>query len=1496
MQLHGLTEQLKRAIQGRKWFVRGQEHAGKGLYVDACQAFAKAADLHPSPGVFAHWALALNNLKDFNDALAKIQRARQAAPANPAYQLFEALVRLDQGDFSTSSSLIEPLVKKHPQNRLAQNLAALSQLRQGNSIAGVDSLEYHGLCGNLDVRARLMLELQLVIPDQQPDNAGIESQGPMDEPKPGCCRFMDWLRAKLAQDRALRLLQKNRAADAVGLLQYAGSLYPGLSGWGYHRGVALFQLQQFSKAREELEKVDPGDFFAGPACFYLALCNHRLGHYEQVETSLLNLEGRQDLYDFQEYLYYFLGLNYLKREDLHKALACFRRALDRWSPLLEELLSDAMKIRRETGLASRAFRENNMSDERESEEATPVEPEESETPREAAASGSVPAAAAALQSETPAGAEPLPGAPLQDAAAAEFAKIVPRPLPGVACIERDDSFTERFYLLQHPETQACLRLDNRDRFLWRQMDGSTSLNDIAERYCLKFGSLGLDRIGSLYQRLLSEKFIEPAPQRTRFRASADLEEEGLGQWIRNARDLLAFRFLGPELKDGVFLALYRLAGFLPVGAPVLFVLLPVLGVIGFVNFLLSLHANGTGGDYHLFQPSGYYSVALLALYVWNLIGSAAHELARALALKARHCRVLRAGPVMRFGLLGAFVDIQDYQKLPRRFRLTLLGVGMVAELFFGGLCGFAAAQTAPSLARDLLGLGSLVFGIRLFFHVCPLFRLDLYLVAAESSRMPHLRQAALRFLQPRYWLKIWTKDKWAREELLFLAFGLWCVVWLTAAAQIASFIFRTQLFETAFDLLARALSPQPKFSSDEAVAFLIILMVLVPALLFLVLTIIYLFSSVLRVIPQMKIWKKPTVLVGTFAALSFVVGYVTLWLPKLVEAASILLPLDFLFSAQRGLLPVRGLQTALWVTVSVGGAVMAASLLAITRRETERLVTSRLAGALNLGTVAVLLGLFGALVQSSTRDSWPYLTASGAIVCVPAILFMLRSLFSTFSTPLFMPWLAMTGAIAVFIAAGVEALYAALIPASMSAATFRKLPVEAWLGQILASGWLFLTMGCGWWFLVRTREPVLPRYPHGEGKSDKELLIHGFSYLLSTMLVNLRAYGGRSFANRLREDLMSKARELGLPLQDDSSFLPDPAISESMDFDSVATRLKQVVGIATDSGMKVAGTRGLANLLHSIYTHLPWDERELVNTQLFQGTRWAATLGPGRAMPKSDRLELLRTTFLFHQYAEEELGRIASIVRSRIVKPLELIIQQDEIGEEAYVIQRGRVQVQIEDAIGETHIVAELGPGDFFGEMALLEDAPRSATVQAIEEVEVLVIDRAVFNRFVEYYGGAREKLAEAMRALRVIQKMPLFEEFSAGEMVTVASKFHLERFPAGQNVVTQGEVGDRFYIIQSGSAEVLVNRGDERQKVRTLRSGEFFGEIALLHDVPRTASVRSLDPMVVFSLHKKDFLELLSGNPFAIRKLRRESGRRVEDIERRTQKRAVAAGTEPRT
>jgi MFS family permease len=110
------------------------------------------------------------------------------------------------------------------------------------------------------------------------------------------------------------------------------------------------------------------------------------------------------------------------------------------------------------------------------------------------------------------------------------------------------------------------------------------------------------------------------------------------------------------------------------------------------------------------------------------------------------------------------------------------------------------------------------------------------------------------------------------------------------------------------------------------------------------------------------------------------------------------------------------------------------------------------------------------------------------------------------------------------------------------------------------------------------------------------------------------------------------------------------------------------------------------------------------------------------------------------------------------------------------------------------------------------------------------------------------------LRSLRLFRALPPPElEGLARSLVPLTA-------PAGEAVVTQGGDGDRYYAIAEGELEVLV----DGVRVRMLSRGEGFGEIALLHDVPRTATVRATTPVTLYALDKEPFLEVVTGHPVA--------------------------------
>jgi CRP-like cAMP-binding protein len=218
-------------------------------------------------------------------------------------------------------------------------------------------------------------------------------------------------------------------------------------------------------------------------------------------------------------------------------------------------------------------------------------------------------------------------------------------------------------------------------------------------------------------------------------------------------------------------------------------------------------------------------------------------------------------------------------------------------------------------------------------------------------------------------------------------------------------------------------------------------------------------------------------------------------------------------------------------------------------------------------------------------------------------------------------------------------------------------------------------------------------------------------------------------------------------------------------------------------------------------------------------------------------IELLGNLSVFESFPPATLEMLASRLERRETKAGDVIIRQRDVGDRFYAIERGRFAVDI-DGVQQ----AELGPGAFFGEIALLRDVPRTATVTALDDGALVSL--------------AREDFVPAVR-IELLKSLPLFRPLPPPTLEFLASKLQYHELAEGDTVIREGETGDRFYVVGEGRLAVEAG-GDVRGE---LGPGDFFGEIALLRDVPRTATVTARENSVVFSLGRDEFVPAVTGS-----------------------------------
>ena len=136
--------------------------------------------------------------------------------------------------------------------------------------------------------------------------------------------------------------------------------------------------------------------------------------------------------------------------------------------------------------------------------------------------------------------------------------------------------------------------------------------------------------------------------------------------------------------------------------------------------------------------------------------------------------------------------------------------------------------------------------------------------------------------------------------------------------------------------------------------------------------------------------------------------------------------------------------------------------------------------------------------------------------------------------------------------------------------------------------------------------------------------------------------------------------------------------------------------------------------------------------------------------------------------------------------------------------------------------------------------------------------------------GRAGEITPERLRAI------PLFAEVEARLIPRLAGEFVADHFVAGENIFEQGDPADRFHVIARGVTEVIRSNGTDSVVVAHLEDGDFFGEMALLDDAPRNATVRAVTPTLTLSLDRREFESLLSASPGAAELVRRIAAERA--------------------
>lgn len=244
---------------------------------------------------------------------------------------------------------------------------------------------------------------------------------------------------------------------------------------------------------------------------------------------------------------------------------------------------------------------------------------------------------------------------------------------------------------------------------------------------------------------------------------------------------------------------------------------------------------------------------------------------------------------------------------------------------------------------------------------------------------------------------------------------------------------------------------------------------------------------------------------------------------------------------------------------------------------------------------------------------------------------------------------------------------------------------------------------------------------------------------------------------------------------------------------------------------------------------------------------------------------------LFSMLTAPALRDLVAAFEVSLVKTGDRVIRQGEAGAEAFVLARGELEVVREQPGADSMLLARLGNGALFGEMALLSRAPRAASVLAARPSIVLAIRAEALDGVAARSPEVGKTVAAYCQKRMVgnlVRTSPLLGPLSAGERQALIERFSARTFEAGERLITQGQQSDGLYVIASGEVSVVRKDGEDEIVLAHLGVGEVVGEVSLVFRRASNASVVADHPTVTLHLPSARFMEIVREHPTLLAQL----------------------------
>lgn len=1024
-----------------------------------------------------------------------------------------------------------------------------------------------------------------------------------------------------------------------------------------------------------------------------------------------------------------------------------------------------------------------------------------------------------------------------------------------------------YFVLKNSKEKTYLRLSPTEHKLWSSMDGETTVQELIVEHFMATGEFAHSTVVRLVELLYRKYMLSEPP----VAVWNQVNQEIARRTLRYRLSLPAQKFMNQPIGynglDKYITLIYRYGGFLFFTRPVqvLLVLVSLLGLVAFSQVIRD--PNNT-----LLGEGVIKGVALI--WVASLLPIFIHEMGHALTVKHFGREVPKGGVMLYFGMPAAFVETTDIWLEPKRARLAVTWNGPYTGLIVGGIASLIIylfpSASINSFLFKMLGVAYAT----VLFNINPLLKYDGYYLLSDWLEIPSLRERSTAFLRRKFLNKFINRKKFSRDEVIYTVFGILSFLWMAYALYLISTVYQYRIQHSIVSLLGRNYSLTTRVFSFLLIGGLVsFLFLLGMRLVGLVQALIssYSRSGGLQHHAQLAMIGSASVVIVAVVFLLALPGYAA-WLGPAVGLLAASFSAFRLFKASPPYLgSLRGITYLL------------------------------ISAALVLVSLSLILQPFNLSPSTAFWLQWLAVLLVGASLLLIVIPPQGRLKLSPFLLGLFgsiavfagLFWLADVPISPTSISVGLLVMITIWSVSSLRGGARAPAFLLIGLGGILLNfSWLVnfpffdlgvigtLILSSGALHLVFAQLPQLSSYTLEDIPSETHKAIGAsVAILVRRIIAQVFFESGQLGVQRLGAEFTAHMTHLGVDIKITGNKFQDNELPKRS-----ADELTEVYHLVFDELHRILQHElgsGMGDMAFGFGVDLlPWQTREVVSELIISRVDWGANLGEEVEGARDRLRNVLRRVPLFVTVTDEELDNIANHLKQERFPAGEIVIREGEAGDKFYILERGKASVWRYDEDQVERKIDEKGPGQFFGEVALVSNAPRNATVRADTPISTLVLDYSDFNKCVRQYINLANQVDEHVKHSWLLRGMPIFDELSSQDLDQLATWLEPQELKAGEVLFYEGDPGDKFYIVESG--EVVISRVVDDQPVEISRRGpgDYFGEIALLQDRPRTATISASQDTHLLSLKAEYFKELLANFMQLGATVSRTSSRRLTFVE----------------